>query len=140
MQTEPVDLSRFDVESGADKGSRLDLVDKFGKPSGEWIFLLGADSREYDTRLSQHSQRRLDRLSKSMAGVGPKIEANEGVTEAIERLVVCTKDWSFIVGNGEGKTKFPCTPENAEKIYRSSKLIREQASAFINDRANFTQA
>lgn len=129
-----VDLSAFDVESGADQGAKLELLDKHGKPSGEWIQLLGADSKEYQQRFQQHQQRRLGRLQRPG---GAKISQQEMDNEIVDRLVVCTKDWSFKLANGE---KLPLTPQNTENIYRKSLLIREQVEIFINDRANFTSA
>lgn len=128
-----VDLSAFDVESGADQGARLELIDKNGKKSGEWIYLLGADSQEYQRRFNEQAQRRLARLQRPG---GQKITQTEMDEETIDRLVVCTKDWSFNV-NGE---KVAVTPKSVEGAYRKSKLVREQVEIFINERANFLPA
>lgn len=126
-----VDLSAFDIETGADRGAKLELLDKHGNKSGEWIQLLGADSKEYQAREAIHKQRRLNRLQKFT-----KITNADMENEIIERLVLCTKDWSFKVGND----KLPLSPQNIENIYRKSLLIREQVEFFVNDRANFTLA
>jgi hypothetical protein len=129
---EGVDLSKFDVESGADQGARLELLDKKGNKSGEWIHLLGADSKEYQRKLADQNQRRLSRLQRQQ-----RLNQSDVDNDVLDRLVAATKDWSLAANNGE---KLPVTPQNVENVYRASKLIYEQVDAFVHERGNFTQA
>jgi hypothetical protein len=133
MSNSEVDLSAFDVSSGADKGARLTLRDKHGKVTEEWIDLLGADSKEYQSRLAQQNQARIDRIQQRMG----RASENEILNEQVERLAVATKDWSFKSKNGE---KVEPNFKNALNVYINSPLIREQAEWFVHNRANFTQA
>lgn len=125
-------LAAFDIETAANEGAKLELLDKHGRKSGEWILLLGADSKAYQDRIGEQNRNRLQRLARTNQTAKLNQEEMEG--EMIERLVLCTKDWSFKTQDDQ---KFPCTPENISKIYRKSTIIREQVIQFINDRANF---
>lgn len=128
-------LEQFDIETGADKGAKLELLDKFGKKSGEWIMLLGEDSQTYQQKLAEHNQNRIQRLAARQVGLGGmKFTQDDVRTEMIERLVAVTREWSFKLADGQ---PFPCTPDNIEKVYRKSAVIREQVEAFVNERSNF---
>lgn len=128
------DLSRYDVETGADRGAKMELVDKTGKKTGEWINLLGSDSKDYQSKKLEQDQKRLTRIAQTGKA---RLSASEILDELIERLVVCTKSWSFRVGDNQ---EFPCSAENIERIYRKSGLIREQAANFVDERENFSRA
>jgi len=131
--TQEIDLSAFDVSTGAEKGAKLFLRDKHGRQTEEWIELLGADSKDYQARAAQQNQARLDRISQRVS----RINENEILTEQIERLAVATKDWSFKTRDGQ---KLEVNAKNAINIYINSPLIREQAEFFVQNRANFMQA
>lgn len=130
---EGIDLSRFDVSSGAEKGAKLFLRDKFGRTTEEWIELLGADSKEYQARQAQQNQARIDRISQRVG----RVSENEILNEMIERLAVATKDWSFKAANGE---KLPVDFRTAVNLYTNAPLIREQVEFFVQNRSNFIQA
>lgn len=127
-----VNLAAFDVESGSNSGSRLELIDKYGKKSGEWILLLGMDSREANARLSEQAQDRVVRAQRGDRTV--TVEQVRG--ERCDLLAALTKEWSFKTADGAA---FPCTAENARRIYLASVLVREQVEEYVNRRANFLQ-
>ena len=126
------DLSAFDVETGSNQGAKLELLDKNGSKTGLWIRLVGADSTDYQRVVTQQNRKRLNRLQRPQ---GPKMTTEDMDNERFDRLVACTKEWNLKLGGQD----YPCTPENAEKIYRASTLITEQVEAFVNERANFIQ-
>lgn len=131
MKTE-VNLAAFDVETGSNSGARLELIDKFGKKSGEWIVLLGMDSKDATSRLSEQAQERVARATR-----GDRTVTVEQVRqERCELLAALTKEWSFKTGDA---VPFPCTIDNARNIYVASVLVREQVEEFVNRRANFLQ-
>lgn len=124
-------LEQYDIVSGSEAGAKLYLRDRKGKRTGEWIHLLGSDSKTYQERLAHYNRERLQRMQRG----GAPIEFEETEEDFIHRLAICTKEWSFTVGD---KKPFPCNRENAMNIYRTAPLIREQAWEFVHSRENFT--
>lgn len=93
------------------------------------IQLLGKDSDEYRRAQRAATQRRLkSRSKKSM------IDAETLEREAVEVLIVCTKDWE---GVGDAGEDLPCTPENIRRVYSTYLWLREQVDEFVEDRGNF---
>ena len=62
------------------------------------------------------------------------IDAESLEREAVEVLIVCTKDWK---GIGEAGADLPCTPENVRRVYSTYLWLREQVDEFVEDRGNF---
>ena len=130
MLEKVANLGLFDVETDANRGARLELMDKFGKKSGEWILLLGTDSREAQAKLAEAAQARVTRAQR-----GDRTVTLEQVRE--ERcsfLAALTREWSFKTQDGAA---LPCDAANAYALYRASSLIREQVDEFVSSRANF---
>jgi hypothetical protein len=125
-----VNLDEFDVESGATKGAKLELFNKLGKKSGEWILLLGMDSRDAQSRIAEQAQ---DRVARATNG-DRTVTVDMLRAERCELLAALTKEWSFKTADGN---PFPCTPGNVRQVYMNSVLIREQVEEFVNRRANF---
>jgi hypothetical protein len=69
---------------------------------------------------------------RSLEGKGETSE--QYIERVIEPLVTRTLSWSPITFHGE---PFPCTQENARKLYRESDLVRKQVEGFIYKTANF---
>lgn len=72
------------------------------------------------------------RVLKQLDGKGETAE--EYIDRVIEPLVIRTLSWTPI---NLGNEPFPCTPENARKLYRESDLVRKQVEGFIFRSANF---
>src|SRR5690606_33119194 len=128
----------YDVETGADAGAKLELLNKHGNKSGDWIVLLGADSKAYQERLAEHNRARLSKIQKAAASRASLTSLDGDIMEeGLQRLAVCVKDWSFKTSDGQA---FPCTFDSALKVLKSSTLIREQVEAFVHDRSNYATA
>lgn len=102
--------------------------DKDGKPFT--VTLLGADSEKWQGMVNNNIEKMLD------ARKGGKKDNQSTSERACEMLARATTD-CYIV---ENKKKVPCDYENLKRIYSEYKWIREQAEAFINDRANFIKS
>lgn len=118
-----------------DEGAVLDLRGLDGAQlfnndgSPMTITLLGSDSDVAVKTRNANTNRRIQQ------GPRAKVTAESLVSEGAAYLAKLTTGWNITMG-GE---KPACTYEAALKLYSNPKLsfIREQADAFIEDRANF---
>ncbi len=94
------------------------------------LTLLSADSDKWQTMQKRYLEKTLSKRKSN------KIDLDESGSKAIEMLARATSA-CYIVENGE---KIECAFENLVRIYTDYKWIREQAEAFINDRANFIKS
>lgn len=134
------DIAAMDIATGSDAGAPMELIDpvrktvlKDEKGDKVTITLLGINSqvaRDTNRRLANAT---LDKQARGIS-VGNRIE--EAEEEQTEVLTACTVGWSFTELDGK---PFPFTPENARKFWadRRFKHIRDQATGFIRDTANF---
>lgn len=138
-----MDLNTLNTELNlgeiAERGAVLTLMDprkEESEPllsaSGEpvTITLLGSDSTTYERESQRAAQ---DRKSIKIKGRGVQIDMAKMSAERLALLAVCTKAWTF---EEDGKP-YPCTPANARKLYGKHKWMRDQVSAFVEERANF---
>ena len=54
--------------------------------------------------------------------------------ESIEILAACTLSWKGVIVEGKS---LPCTRENAVMLYTRFPWLKEQAEAFVADRASY---
>lgn len=100
-----------------------------GKPVT--ITLLGQDSPAYQAHIKTAADKR---LRKAGAGRGLRLKIDEIEEEQLDLLCACTRDWAGLMWRGE----YPaCTPEAARMVYGACKWLREQATAFIQERGNY---
>jgi hypothetical protein len=130
------DLAQIDTKKAAEEGRVLHLVhpktraplfDGDGNPVT--LSLLGKDSK----RALRAESAALDRRLKAGARRGV-ISADDMRDDTLAVLIACTTGWSGLAVNGQD---LPYSPENAKLLYEQWPDIREQANAFIEDRANF---
>ena len=133
-----LDLSSLDTLSAANEGavlplrhpaSDLPLLDSAGNEIT--LTLAGSDSDAYRQATREAANRRL-----AVARRTP-MTADETDVELLEILVRCTLSWRGVVMDGE---TLDCTPANARRLFARLPWIREQAEAFIADRANFIRS
>lgn len=132
-----MDLSELSTKEAADDGSVLELRGPTGAPVMQdddrpvTITLLGADSDVLTRVANQQTNRYLrDRGAASMTAEG-------AIANRIEYLAAATVAWSGIKVDGE---ILECGRDEAKKLYRRFPFIRDQVSAFVDDRANFLKA
>lgn len=133
-----MDLSSLDTRKPADDGADMQLrhpgtdavlTQDDGKAIS--ITLAGSDSDRYQRAQRSQANRRLN------AGVRRKLTIEELESDTIELLVACTIRWDGVKVGGK---VLECNADNARKLYRDYQWIREQANAFIGERANFLKA
>lgn len=131
-----MDLSAFTTDR-ASEGAVLELRLPSGAP------MLTDDKKPVTITLLGHDADVVTELANEQAnrhfrqGLGAKITAEGALANEIELLVKATVSWSGLVFEGE---ELKCTPDNARRIYRDFPFIRDQARAFMSDRANFYRA
>lgn len=131
-----MDLSTLTTDAASD-GAVLELRHPSGAP------LLTDDKKPVTITLLGHDADAVTELANEQAnrhfrqGLGAKITAEGALANEIELLARATVAWSGIVLAGEA---LKCTPDNARRIYRDFPFIRDQARAFMSDRANFYRA
>ena len=120
----------------ADEGAVLELRHPATDEviEGMTITLLGKDSATYRKIELRRTQAVLHRVNKGKKAA--ELDAEKLQDDTLDDLVALTKGWS---GFEEGGKEITFSPAEAKKIYANPGLrfIREQAEAFINDRANF---
>lgn len=133
-----MDLANLTSEYGPDAGALLELrgpddaqlFNDDGSPMT--LTLLGADSDVAVKARNANQNRRLQQ------GTRMKLTAEGLDADGASYLAKLTTGWNITLG-GE---KPPFSYEAAVKLYANPKLafVREQADAFIADRANFLKA
>lgn len=68
---------------------------------------------------------------------GPAVTAEASKDNEISKFAKATVRWSGVVVDGK---KLECNEANAKIVYRRFGFIRDQARAFMADRARFLQA
>lgn len=128
MSDPSFDLSQFDCASRADAGAPLTLHHpKTGAELPVVIWLQGEDAPGYRHLLRRQIDRQLrDRQLEP--------SAMDLETRLLERLAALTLRWEKVTYDG---ADFPCTPENARRLYSEQLWIREQVVGFVEDRAHF---
>jgi hypothetical protein len=113
--------------------TELPLRDKEGKEA--FLMLLGTDSKAAHKHRREATARFLAKRNRN-TGTPEEIDAS-----AVEQLVALTKGWHLV--NFEGEVIDHAFNEaNARALYTSKQFawLREQADAFIGDRANFLKS
>jgi len=135
------DLSALDTTSAADQGATMHvahpvtgvaLSQEDGSPVS--LILAGEDSERFR---KQDRTARSRRLARQQQGRAMKLSADELDSDALEMLVAVTVGWSGLALDG---ADLPYSPDNARKLYTRLPWLREQAQAFVLDRANFLKA
>ncbi|SFS42233.1 hypothetical protein [Brevundimonas viscosa] len=130
-----MDLASLDTADVANEGVAMPVHGPDGQPvlqedgAAVTITLLGDDSDElvkFDRQL----------VNRSLRG-GQPITAELAEAKEISRLARATVGWSGIVLDGE-VLKF--SEENAKKLYKRLRWLRQQVRVFVADRANFMKA
>ena len=94
------------------------------------LTLISADSEKWQGMVNNNIDKMLDARKSGK-------KDNQSTSErACEMLARATTDCYII----ENKVRVPCDYEELKRVYSSYKWIREQAEAFINDRANFIKS
>jgi hypothetical protein len=147
------EISSIFLRSRAEAGAKMTVTN----PLNPTELLLGADGTPatitligIDSKVARRHQHRLDAAKESKIYEKAFNKANDEsmdlgnvVTEddieardevSIDLLVALTVAWSGFEMAGE---PFPCTAENARRLYEESPPIRAQADAFVRDRARF---
>ena len=96
------------------------------------ITLLGSDSDKYNDILNKIRRKRVEAVRD---GELDEVELTEVVMkEADDIIAACTLGWEGIDWDGE---PFPFSHENALKLYKRIRWLRNQADEFMQERSNF---
>lgn len=134
-----MDLSTLDTRDVANDGAIMELEnpatgEKLMTEAGEpiTITLLGIDSDKLKKRQNELTNEVMKK------GFRPKMTTAEKMeSDRLATLSLATVSWSNIEFGGK---KLDCTAENARSLYKNLPWLKEQADAFIGDRANFLKA
>jgi len=135
-----MDLSKFNLTQQAEIGADLHLLDPFDDPlfygSGKkekpvTIKLLGTDSKVWRNKNREFQKKRTQKMVRNRA---KNVDYSVSDEEAGEMFAACTTGGGGLEDKGE---KIEFSTEAAFQMYMDHIWIREQADAFIADRANF---
>lgn len=140
-----MDLKKLDTVAAADKGFEIQLFNPGDMSNlGIFITVLGRDSADYRKISSQHSRKRVQKMTKGNQFRMGSLTTEELESDTIELLAGVTKAW-----RDEGEkldnqvlidgVKYDCDLANAVMLYTRYPWIREQVDVAVMDRANFTQ-
>jgi hypothetical protein len=140
-ETALIDLATLDTRTAADQGQVMEIIhpqtgEVMRQDNGEpvTITLAGRDS----DRVKRLERANRDRMIKAGSRRGTSgITADDLDRQTVERLVAATIAWSGIMLDGE---LIECNSANARRLYERVDFVREDADAFITDRANFLKA
>lgn len=133
-----MDLNDLDLTQSADIGAEMTVIHPItGLPLCDEdgnvmkLFLVGSDSKRLREAMKVRAR------SELMKRNPIKFDLDDAENKAAELLAACTLGWSHVI---EGGVNLEFTNENAKRIYLKFGWLRQQADAFINDRANFFKA
>ena len=135
-----MDLSKLNTSDASEAGEKMEVMHPVtGAPildgtTAVSLLLAGQDSDRYRSMDRKISNKR---LATSRNGQRLQLTAEGIDADNLQRLIACTLGWTGIGWDGAAKE---CTPENAREAYETLPWLREQAEAFISDRANFLKA
>lgn len=131
------DLNGLDTKSAANTGYEFEVQNPATlEGTGFMITVLGEDSDEYRRVQREQNQRRLKR---AITKKSTDVDVDEIEDDALALLSACTKSWRMKDG-GEVQlddAAYPCTTENARKLYVRMPVVRRQVESAMADRANF---
>jgi hypothetical protein len=121
------DLAKSDPRPRSEEGVDMLLLDPAGHATGVTLRVRGTDSRAYQDKLQQQTQRRMER--------GPrKATEAEGRAEHYELQATLLAGWTGLSLAGE---PFAYSPKNAARLLEDYAYIHEQVVRFSLDRRNF---
>lgn len=120
----------------ADSGAVLQVIHPgTDEPiKGMTITLLGQDSAVYRKISIAKQQTAINRMAKGKKAAD--LDAEKLAEDSIEDLVKLTVGWTGFADKGK---ELECTEESVRAIFADPGFawLKEQAQAFVNDRANF---
>jgi hypothetical protein len=129
------DLNDMDIVSSANDGAKCvlrhpatgeELFQDDGSPV--YLLLAGSDSNTYREAQNRVNNARLNRKS------GTKITVEDIVAEQLTVLCECTLGWGGMIMGG---VELPFDRKSVRGMYEKCPPFKEQAEAFILDRANY---
>lgn len=135
-KAKPIDLGSLDTNETAERGAVLEVLHPTdGTPLGLKITLAGTDSDIFQKAQNKMSNKRAKRFKPGQSFSYP---AEEQAANTLSLLATCTLGWEasddFML---DGQPFPPYDRETALELYQRFVWLREQADAFISDRANF---
>jgi len=137
-----MDLSNLDTATGSEDGRWLDILGLNGKKLGMRIKVLGPDSCVYNKLADEVQKEYTRQLADAYRGLPPKEDKLTKEDREVTLYAKLTVEWESTI-KGEAVTwegeEFPCTQENAAKLYSKAVAIRNQIKSFVENRRNFTK-
>jgi hypothetical protein len=132
------DLSALDTSATSDTGAKMVVLHPatgvaLNADDGEEVFIVlaGEDSERCKAARRAISNKRLKAQS---SGLRVQVTREEIEADDLDVLVSCTMGWGGLALDGKD---LEFSPANARVLYTKLPWLREQANAFITDRANF---
>ncbi len=134
-----MDLKQFDTRAPSEDGADMPVLGpddepffKDGTDDPVTIRLMGNDSPTFERE--QH------RIAKGRKGLkisrsGVKLDSRQAKLDLIQMMAACTISWDGI--DYDGESPYPCTRQNAIRLYTDLPWLRDQVVAFMEDRMNF---
>jgi hypothetical protein len=131
------DLSSLDLSQASEEGAVMSVrhpttnaVLQDNEGNDMYIRFRGKDAKSYQAVVNKFTNDKFDKANRTRRLIGT---AEEALAEEIELLSLSATSWNILVG-GE---KPECTPQNVRQVLTSLPWLREQAQAFVDNRANF---
>lgn len=126
------DFATRDSAARCEEGVEMEVLDpSTNESTGAFLTLAGVDSGTHRRTSALIAKRRIKSGFRNNG-----FDPDKFLSENIELLAACTLSWRGVVLSGEA---LPCTKSNAITLYTRFPWLREQAEAFISDRANYLQ-
>jgi dienelactone hydrolase len=135
MSDKTFDLTQIDSVSMAEEGAPLEIVHPLTRQKmGITIVLRGADSTTYREKQLVALRKRMEDQQRKGASTEPQQILKKAEGAAVEILAACTVGWTGVEERGK---EIAFSEAAAKDVYTRYPVIREQVSAFIEDRRNF---
>jgi hypothetical protein len=134
------DLSALDFSETAEQGAKLVLRDPISNEvltddagNEQFIIFRGKDSITYQKTVNKITNAKFEKANRTRRLIGT---AEESLNEEIELLAQAAISWNVFIGG----QKPECNVAEVRKLLTKLPPIREQAQAFVDNRANFLKS
>lgn len=135
-KTALLSLDDLDVEKHGETPFRYEVKNRAGEPTGVFLLILGGESAAVKAGLSKLVDDRRTTLAQRAANAATPADAAKVAYTTEEDMAFNVRAAAIRLAGWEGLAE-PFTPENAERLCRSNRTIREQIVAESDKTANF---
>lgn len=126
-----IGMDAFDIKSGSDAGTKIDLYLPDGTKTDHWLNVLGADSSKFQRARARANREEMELMktkgkNNKQQDAGTLFEKQMGIRRKLVAALV--SDWSF---------PEKCNIETVSAFFEKAPQVQTQVDNFAGERSNF---